>query len=308
MDSYHTPVLLNEVVSFLPESAKIAVDFTLGGAGHAARLLRQNPELYLYGIDRDRDALTEAETRLSSFQDRFSLIHSSFSRAVKRLIDDGVNADFVLADLGVSSRQLNNLDRGFSFRQDGPLDMRMDMENPVTAAEIVNRASEQELVSIIGRYGEESFCRRIARNIVSFRKKKAFSTTKELADCVKDAIPRKFHFGKIHPATKTFQAIRIRVNNELEELQDLLEYALDLLNSGGRIAIISFHSLEDRPVKQTFRKWEQPCQCPKTIPLCVCGLKPVAEPLKRKMIRPSKSEMESNPRSRSAKLRVVEKL
>jgi len=307
LNFYHAPVLLDEVISLLPESAEVAVDFTLGGAGHSERMLRERPNLFLWGIDQDRDALSTAEKRLSSFQGRFQLIHDQFSSASKTLIEKGIGADFILADLGVSSFQIDQKERGFSFRSDAPLDMRMDQEGQLSALELVNTWDVNELSTIFHKYGEEPFARRIAQQIVRQREKKALLTTQQLSDCIREAIPKKFQFGKIHPATKTFQAIRIAVNNEMEELDTLLTNAIQILKPAGRLAIISFHSLEDRPVKKKFQTWEHPCQCPKDIPYCICGLKPVAKTMKPKLRQAKKSEVELNPRSRSAKLRATQK-
>lgn len=308
MDFHHVPVLLNEVASFVPESPKILVDFTLGGAGHSAYLLNQNPELYLFGIDQDSEALESAGKNLHKFTGRYTLIQSSFSKAVLHLIDKGIQADLILADLGVSSHQLNCQNRGFSFRNSGPLDMRMDLDSNTTAASVVNEFDEKELSYIIKKFGEETFAKRIARAIVIHRKKKPLITTSDLADCIKNAIPKKFQFGRIHPATKTFQAIRIVVNREIEELTTLLQNSIELVKKGGRIAIISFHSLEDRPVKKMFHSWESPCECPTDIPFCICGKKPRVKTLSKKIIKASQDEIDRNFRSRSAKLRVVEKI
>lgn len=299
---------MEEVAVLLPDHATVAVDFTLGGAGHADRLLTENKNLFLWGIDRDQDALAAAENKLEYCRERVRLVHDCFSNASQKLIDDNQRADFILADLGVSSFQLDQGERGFSFRNDAPLDMRMDRENPLTAAEIVNNRSEQELRTLIKRYGEESFANRIARQIVRQREKAPILTTQALSDCIREAIPKKFQYGKLHPSTKTFQAIRIAVNSEMDELDKLLENAIQILKPGGRLAIISFHSLEDRMVKQKFQSWENPCQCPKNIPYCICGLKPVAKTLKPKLRQAGPDEQKRNPRSRSAKLRAIEKL
>ena len=307
MDFYHAPVLLDEVISLLPKNAEIAVDFTLGGAGHSNRMLAERPGLFLWGIDQDRDALVTAEKRLDQYQGRFQLIHDQFSGASKTLIDSGIQTDFILADLGVSSYQIDQKERGFSFRADAPLDMRMDQESQLSALELVNTWDVKELIMIFQKYGEEPFARKIAQQIVRQREKKALLTTQQLSDCIREAIPKKFQFGKIHPATKTFQAIRIAVNNEMEELETLLSNAIDILKPGGRLAIISFHSLEDRQVKKKFQLWENPCQCPKDIPYCICGLKPVAKTMKPKLRQAKIREVEKNPRSRSAKLRAIEK-
>ncbi|MBU3915933.1 16S rRNA (cytosine(1402)-N(4))-methyltransferase RsmH [bacterium] len=308
MNFQHTPVLFNEIISFLPKSAKVIIDFTLGGAGHSIAMLQHCGDSVLYGVDRDNEAITSASQNLSGYTDRIHLLHCSFSEAINTLKQDAVSADFILADLGVSSHQLDSGKRGFSFRQDGPLDMRMNPDDPTTAADIVNNASQEELTMIIKKYGEDRFAKKIAQNIVRYRRSKQFSTTLELSECIKDAVPKKFHFDRIHPATRTFQAIRMEVNRELEELNYLLEHSIDLLNTSGKMAVISFHSLEDRPVKQMFRKWEDPCQCPKSIPRCICGLKPIAKRVNRKMIMASDQEKAENFRSRSAKLRVMEKL
>lgn len=304
---HHTPVLLKEILSFVPSNAKTVIDFTLGGGNHAFALLEQFPDAFLYGIDRDSYAIDAARERLYPFRHRIETLNAPFSQAFRDLRQKGVQADFMLADLGVSSYQLDADNRGFSFRHEGPLDMRMDPGQRETAADIINGYSEQELVRIIRQYGEERFAQRIAQRIVDQRKQKAFCTTLELTACVLDSIPKKFQFGKVHPATKTFQAIRIQVNREIEELRQLLDQALDLLHSGGRLAVISFHSLEDRPVKQRFKHWENPCQCPKEFPICVCGKTAMAKVITKKAVTASTDEKEKNARSRSAKLRVVEK-
>ncbi len=308
MTFQHTPVLLSEILSYLPDTTRNIIDFTLGGGNHSQAILRSRPQAFLYGIDRDPDALAAAKARLAEHSGRFELIHSSISEAIPKLIQNGVQADFILADLGVSSYQLDEQDRGFSLRKEGPLDMRMNPDDQETAADVVNRYSEHALTTIIRNYGEERFALRIAKNIVATRQVKPFVTTLDLTECVIRSIPMKFQFGKIHAATKTFQAIRIQVNKELDELNCLLERSLELLSSAGRLAVISFHSLEDRPVKQTFKKWEKPCTCPKEFPICTCGLKALIKPITRKAVKATKQEMEINLRSRSAKLRVIEKL
>jgi 16S rRNA (cytosine1402-N4)-methyltransferase len=298
---------MEEVVCLLPNHAAVAIDFTIGGAGHATEILRTHPELFLWGVDRDGDALKAAAEKLQPFKGRFQLIHSRFSEASRQLFKDGIKADFILADLGVSSFQLDKGERGFSFRKDASLDMRMDRESPLSAYELVNSWSESELISIFRKYGEEPFARKIAQQIVRQRSKSALLTTQQLSDCIREAVPKKFQYGKLHPATRTFQAIRIAVNQEMEELNELLTSVIQLLQPNGRLAAISFHSLEDRQVKQTFHAWENPCQCPKNIPYCICGLKPVAKTLKPKLIKAGPDEVKNNPRSRSAKLRATEK-
>lgn len=308
LEFYHAAVLMEEVITLLPDSALVAVDFTLGGAGHAARILSERKELFLWGVDRDRDALSAAADKLNDCRGRFELVHDRFSVASKTLAEKNIKADFVLADLGVSSFQLDEGERGFSFRKDAPLDMRMDQGSGLTASEIVNTWNEAELNSLIRRHGEEPFASKIARQIVRQREKKPILTTQQLSDCIREAVPKKFQFGKLHPATRTFQAIRIAVNQEIEELDELLENVHQILKPGGIVAIISFHSLEDRLVKKKFQEWDNPCQCPKNLPYCVCGLKPVAKTVKPKLIKAGAAELNSNPRSRSAKLRATKKL
>lgn len=283
-------------------------DFTLGGAGHSSYFLEHCPDIFLYGIDQDADALAAANTRLLPYEGRYQLIHNSFAGAASGLLKTDTRFDFILADLGVSSHQLDTADRGFSFLKEGPLDMRMNKEGDVTAAKVVNEYDEKDLLKIIRSYGEESFAKPIVRNILRTRAQKPFSTTLELAECIKDAVPRKLHFKRIHPATKSFQAIRIEVNNELGQLDSFLTSALELLNPGGRLAIISFHSLEDRPVKQFFKEQESPCICPPEFPICTCHRLPTIKKLHRKIIKATEEEISGNPRSRSAKLRIVEKL
>lgn len=308
MAFHHIPVLLKEIYSYIPDHAHTVGDFTLGGAGHSSYFLEHCPDIFLYGIDRDTDALNAAEKRLSSYKDRYKLVHNSFAGAASQLLESDIKFDFILADLGVSSHQLDTADRGFSFLKEGPLDMRMNKNAYLTAANVVNEYDEKELLRIIRSYGEESFAKPIVRNIIQFRNKKLFSNTLELAECIKDAVPKKMHFKRIHPATKTFQAIRIEVNNELGELDSFLSSALKLLNQGGRMAIISFHSLEDRPVKQFFKKQVSPCICPPDFPICTCGKNATIKLLHRKTITATEQEKSQNPRSRSAKLRIVEKL
>ena len=292
----------------MPAAPDVFIDLTLGGGGHSEAILNKYHQTYLYGVDRDPNALNAASERLKSHSDRFETRYGAMSKVISQFIAEGIQADFILADLGVSSHQIDQQNRGFSLRQNGPLDMRMNPEDQETAADVVNNYSEKELTDLIRNYGEERFASRIAKNIVAQRKDNPFKTTLDLTECVIKSIPMKFQFGNIHAATKTFQAIRIQVNKELDELNCLLANALDLLNSGGRLAVISFHSLEDRPVKQTFKKWENPCTCPKEFPICTCHLKPLVKPVTKKPVTATKKEMESNIRSRSAKLRIIEKL
>ena len=308
MDYSHKPVMLEEVLNFLPDHAKIAVDLTIGGGSHAAALLGKNHNLFLYGVDRDAEAISASKKKLTEFPKRFELWHQAFAHAAHELREQGVKADFIIADLGVSSRQLDNQNRGFSFRMDGPLDMRMNQEDPITAEEIVNKSDEKELAEILKAYGEEHFAKRIARQIVKTRERQKISSTRQLAECIEHAVPAKYRFGRIHSATRTFQALRIKVNHEIEELKALLDNLIPILNPGGRVAIITFHSLEDRPVKQIFRSWTHPCKCPTEYQKCICGLEPMARLLNKKIIKASIEETDRNPRSRSAKLRVAEKI
>lgn len=300
--------MLTEVLRLLPENASLAIDFTIGGGGHAARILSEHPDLFLWGIDRDCEALNTARQRLAHCSNRINLVCDRFGNTSRLLIEKDVTADFILADLGVSSYQLDAGKRGFSFRCDAPLDMRMDRQSSLTAADIVNSWSELELKSVIKQFGEEPFAGKIARRIVQQRENAAILTTQQLSDCIREAVPKKFQHGRLHPATRTFQALRIAINDELKELEALLENALQLLKPGGRLAVISFHSLEDRRVKERFHTWENPCQCPKDIPYCICGLKPAAKMVKPKLQRADPAEIERNPRARSAKLRSTEKL
>jgi 16S rRNA (cytosine1402-N4)-methyltransferase len=304
----HKSVLLKEILSYLPDKVEKFADFTLGGAGHALQILKLKPDSYLFGVDQDHSAIKASKENLEQKNGRFELIHQSFASSAEAFLDSGLTFDFILVDLGFSSHQIDTANRGFSFLKDGPLDMRMNQKSHLTAEQVVNKYSEAELARILYLYGEEKFSRKIAKAIVELRIKQPFKSTVVLAESVKNALPKKHQYGRIHPATKTFQALRIEVNQELEELKKFLATAINLLNVNGRIAIISFHSLEDRLVKKCFNAHENPCQCPKELPLCICGLQPVIKKLHRKMIQADKDEIRDNPRSRSAKLRVVEKL
>ena len=290
----HFSVLLNESVSLLTEKGgEIFVDATVGLGGHAYEILKRNPKAYLIGIDRDPFALEKAKERLKEFEGRFSLYQADYSDIDQVLNLEKIEAvDGILMDLGVSMLQLKTPSRGFSFREEAPLDMRMDPEQKKTAYDVVNRYKEKELVRILKEYGEERFAPRIARAIVQYRKIKPIETTKELALIVEKAVPKGF-YKKIHPATKTFQAIRIEVNRELDSLKEALIKVPKLLNRGGRVAVISFHSLEDRIVKHTFRHFEKE------------GLLKV---ITKKPITPKEEEIKRNPPSRSAKLRVAERV
>lgn len=310
MEFQHKPVMLNEVIDSLkirPEG--IYVDGTLGGAGHSSQIARRlSGEGRLFGFDQDAAAIEAATRRLEPYKDRVSIIRSNYSEMRERLSELGVrSADGILLDLGVSSYQLDDAQRGFSYRADAPLDMRMDQRQKLSAREVVNGYSIEELTRVIREYGEERFARNIAKHITAEREKKPIETTGELISIIKAAIPAKAREGGGHPAKRTFQAIRIEVNRELDVLSDSLDGMIDLLADGGRICVITFHSLEDRIVKEAFRRNENPCTCPPEFPVCVCGKKSKGHVITRKPIIPSEEETEENPRSKSAKLRVFER-
>lgn len=310
MEFQHKPVMLNEVIDSLkirPEGTY--VDGTLGGAGHSSQIVRRlSGEGRLFGFDQDAAAIEAAAKRLEPYKDRVSIIRSNYSEMRERLSELGVrSADGILLDLGVSSYQLDDAQRGFSYRADAPLDMRMDQRQKLSAREVVNGYSIGELTRVIREYGEERFARNIAKHITAEREKKPIETTGELISIIKAAIPAKAREGGGHPAKRTFQAIRIEVNRELDVLSDSLDGMIDLLADGGRICVITFHSLEDRIVKEVFRRNENPCTCPPEFPVCVCGKKSKGHVITRKPIIPSVEETEENPRSKSAKLRVFER-
>lgn len=307
----HTTVLLNEAVDGL--EIKVGgryVDCTLGGAGHSyliASKLNQNGRLYSF--DQDDAALVAAKEKLKNYEDRVELIKSNFINIKKELFEIGVtNVDGVLFDLGVSSPQLDEAERGFSYRQDAPLDMRMDREQSLTAEIIINTWTEERLANIFFQYGEEKFSRRIAKKIADYRAEKRIESTEELADIIKFAIPAAARRTGPHPAKRTFQAIRIAVNDELNVFESALTDAIELLQPGGRISVITFHSLEDRICKHVFLKFAKGCICPPDFPICSCGSTPDIKLITRKPITPSIEELEENPRARSAKLRIAEKL
>lgn len=307
----HIPVMPTEVLSYLvPKPGGIYLDGTVGGGGHAELVLEASaPDGLLIGLDRDAEALAAARKRLAPFGSRARLFHRNFADLEALLAEIGIaGIDGFLLDLGVSSRQLDAGERGFSFQQDAPLDMRMDATSGETAAELVNRLPEEELTRIIRKYGEERWAKRIAAFIVRARGEAAIETTWQLADLIKGAIPRGAWEERIHPATRTFQALRIAVNDELGSLERGLDAAFRLLNRGGRGVVISFHSLEDRIVKNTFRGLAQGCRCPKDFPRCVCGNIPQVRILTGKPVMAGEGELKDNPRARSAKLRAVEKL
>ena len=310
MEYNHVPVLYGPVLESLDiQENGIYVDGTLGGGGHSFGICeRLSVSGRLIGIDRDTDALDAASEKLKSFPCRKDFIHSNYSE-IKFVLNELAiqKIDGALLDLGVSSFQLDNSSRGFSYQYDSPLDMRMDREEGFTAADIVNGYSEQELCRIIREYGEEKWAARIAKFICSAREEKDIETTYELVDIIKAAIPASARREGPHPAKRTFQAIRIEVNQELEHLKRCLDDFIDVLSPGGRLAVISFHSLEDRIVKECFQKHLNPCTCPPGLP-CVCGKKPDIKKVTRKPIEADKNELLINPRARSAKLRVIEKI
>lgn len=302
----HVPVLFQEVLDVLnPVSGGLYVDGTVGAGGHSRGILeRSSPDGKLIGFDRDPAALALAESNLAEFSDRVTLIHGSYHELVSHLNNRNWHTvDGILIDLGLSSMQLDSPERGFSFRYDAPLDMRFDTDQSFSASDLVNEFTKEELAEVIFTYGEEKFSRRIANAIVANR---PLATTKELAELIKGVVPHTR--SKIHPATRTFQALRIVVNNELNALEAFLPAALEVLKPGGRLAVIAFHSLEDRIVKVYFRQESRDCICPPKVPICVCEHKARIKELTRRPIRPEDSEIERNPRARSAKLRAAEKI
>lgn len=310
MEFKHTSVLLAETIENLQINPQgIYLDGTLGGGGHAfeaAGRLAENGRLI--GIDQDEDAIAAAGKRLEPYRERVTLIRDNYANAAQALAGIGVyGVDGIVLDLGVSSYQLDNEERGFSYRYDAPLDMRMDRRQTLSAKEIVNEYSETDLTRILRDYGEEKFAKNIAKHIVAARKDKPLETTGELNDIIKAAIPAKMRATGGHPSKRTFQAVRIECNRELEVLKSSLDGLIALLNPGGRLCVITFHSLEDRIVKSSFRKNENPCTCPPDFPICVCGQTSKGTVITKKPILPSEQEMEVNSRAKSAKLRVFEK-
>ena len=308
MDFAHYSVLLAETIEELhvkPEG--IYVDGTLGGGGHALEVCRRLTTGHLYGIDQDCSAVRAAGERLAAFRERVTVIRDNYRNMRAALGQEGVeSADGILLDLGVSSYQFDSQERGFSYRFDAPLDMRMDQRQELTAGEIVNNYSESELYRIIRDYGEDRFAKNIAKHIVRTRALRPIRTTFELNEIIRAAVPAKMRRDG-HPSRQTFQALRIECNGELEALESSLDDFIDILNPGGRLCVITFHSLEDRIVKTTFRKNEAPCTCPPEFPVCVCGKVSKGTVVTRKPIVPTEKELEENSRSRSAKLRVFEK-
>ena len=310
MNFKHQSVLPDETIENLniqPEG--IYVDGTLGGGGHAFHVCsRLNEKGRFIGIDQDAAAIEAAGKRLSPFEDKVTIVRSNYSDMKQVLTDLGISrVNGIVLDLGVSSYQLDTVERGFTYRENAPLDMRMDQRQEKTARDIVNGYSEMELYGIIRDYGEDKFAKNIAKHIVRAREEKPIETTDELTEVIKAAIPMKFRVVGGHPAKRTFQAIRIELNHELDVLKNHLNEMVELLDTNGRICIITFHSLEDRIVKNIFRKCENPCECPPSFPTCVCGKKSLGKVITRKPILPSEEELEVNPRSKSAKLRVFER-
>ena len=310
MEFKHKSVLLDETIeglSIRPDG--IYVDGTLGGAGHASEVCqRLSAKGRFIGIDQDQDAIIAANERLAAYEDRVTIIRSNYCYMVNELKNLGIQkVNGIVLDLGVSSYQLDNEERGFTYRVDAPLDMRMDTRQTKTAADIVNGYSEMDLFRIIRDYGEDKFAKNIAKHIVAERRKNPIETTGQLNEIISHAIPMKFRKTSGHPSKRTFQAIRIELNHELDVLRESLDDMIEMLNPGGRICIITFHSLEDRIVKSAFRKNENPCTCPSHFPVCVCGKISKGKVITRKPILPSEAETESNSRSKSAKLRIFER-
>ena len=309
MEFKHKSVLLNETIDGLnikPDG--IYVDGTLGGGGHAYEVCRRLGEKgSIIGIDQDAAAIEAASARLKDFGEKVTIVWSNYCDMKSKLHELGIDkVDGIVLDLGVSSYQLDTAERGFSYREDAPLDMRMDTRQKMTARDIVNDYTEADLYRVIRDYGEDKFAKNIAKHIVQARAVKPVETTAELSEIIRASIPMKFQKKSGHPAKRTFQAIRIELNRGLDVVRDSLDDMIDLLNPGGRLCIITFHSLEDRIVKSAFRKNENPCTCPPDFPVCVCGKKSKGSIITKKPILPSEEELEYNSRSKSAKLRIFE--
>ena len=311
MEFAHKSVLLDETIENLnikPDG--IYVDGTLGGAGHSSEICRHlSKNGWLIGIDQDEDAITASRKRLTEFDNRVTIIRDNYCNMTSQLKELNIRGvDGIILDLGVSSYQLDAVSRGFTYRNDAPLDMRMDNRQEKTAADIVNTYTEQDLYHVIRDYGEDPFAKNIAKHIVMRREQAPIRTTEELNEVIRAAIPAKVRKNGGHPSKRTFQAIRIELNQEMEVLTNSLDDMIDYLNPGGRLCIITFHSLEDRIVKTAFRRNENPCTSPPSFPVCTCGKKPKGHVVSRKPILPSEQEIENNSRSKSAKLRVFEKI
>ena len=310
MEFNHYSVLLHETIDNLnikPDG--IYVDGTLGGGGHSYEIASRLTTGHLYGFDQDTDALKAAGERLTPFKDRVTTIHSNYEFMKEKLSELGVTkVDGIMLDLGVSSFQLDEAERGFTYRvDDAPLDMRMNKDSDMTAADIVNTYSPEDLTRVLFTYGEEKFSKQIVKNIVKERELAPILTAGQLNKIIAESIPRKAQVGQGHPSKRTYQALRIELNRELTVLEDHIDDMVDLLNPGGRLCIITFHSLEDRITKVAFKRNEDPCTCPKDFPVCVCGKKSKGKVITRKPILPSDKELEENSRSKSAKLRVFER-
>jgi len=310
MEFAHTPIMLDEVIDGLnirPDGCYL--DGTIGGAGHSSEIAaRLGSEGHLYGTDQDGAAIEASTARLKPWADRVTIIRTNYSQALTELEKLGVTGlDGILLDLGVSSYQLDDQERGFSYRYDTRLDMRMDTRSALTAEVIVNTYTQQDLARIIREYGEEQFASNIAKHIVTRRQDKPIETTGELSDIIHAAIPARMRAGGGNPCKKTFQALRIECNGELDVLRDSIDGFAESLKPGGRLCIITFHSLEDRIVKEAFRRYENPCICPPQFPVCTCGRKPIGRMVTRKPLTAGPEELKSNPRASSAKLRIFEK-
>ena len=310
MDFKHISVLLEETINGLQIKPNgIYVDGTLGGGGHAFEVCSRLQTGQFLGIDQDEAAICAAGKRLEQFQDKVTIVRSNYCNMREILKEQNIaGVDGIVLDLGVSSYQLDTVERGFSYKYDTDLDMRMDQRQTLSAKDIVNSYSERELFRVIRDYGEDQFAKNIAKHIVKAREEAPIETTYQLNDIIKAAIPAKMRASGGHPSKKTFQAIRIECNRELEVLKNTLDDMIEVLNPGGRLCIITFHSLEDRLVKSDFRKNENPCTCPSHFPVCVCGQVSKGKVITRKPILPSKEEMELNSRSKSAKLRIFERI
>ena len=310
MNFEHLSIMLDECIEGLNiKSNGIYVDGTLGGGGHSIEIVKKLEDGYLVGIDQDSNAIRKAKETLKDYDDRTIIVKDNFSNIKKILFDLNIEAiDGLLLDLGVSSHQLDEGDRGFSYNKDARLDMRMDKKNPLSAWNVVNEYSERDLDEIIKKYGEERWSKRIAKFIVSERKNKNIDTTFDLVEVIKKAVPVGARRDGPHPARKTFQAIRIEVNNELGIIENTIKDAVSCMKKGGRICIITFHSLEDRIVKETFKELTLSCICPKEIPVCVCDKEKELKIITKKPIVPSDEEISNNPRARSAKLRIAERV
>jgi len=311
LDFKHVSVLFDESIDNLDiKPDGVYVDGTLGGAGHSLEIAKRlSKDGLLIGFDQDKNAIEVAKERLSPYMDRVKIVHSNFENIKRELENLGIGEiDGLLLDLGVSSHQLDEAQRGFSYMQDAPLDMRMDSRNPLSAYEVVNTYPKEELERVIWEYGEERWAARIAEFIVEKRQAHRINTTLELVDVIKAAIPQKARQDGPHPAKRTFQAIRIEVNRELDVIRKTIEDATSVMRKGGRICIITFHSLEDRIVKDTFKELAKSCVCPVEFPVCVCGKRQELKIITKKPIIPSEQEIEGNPRSRSAKLRVAQRV